>query len=107
VLIVFSRAIFYFVDFDKLKFMVVNLFYSPNPIGVGFQGDLTGYSYFFLLVVLFCIPWNEIFPAESRTHQRFTRLYKTTAPAINVAFIALCTVMLADATYNPFIYFRF
>ncbi|MFM7727110.1 MAG: hypothetical protein ACKO7B_10425, partial [Flavobacteriales bacterium] len=64
-------------------------------------------SYFFLLVVLFCIPWNEIFPAESRTHQRFTRLYKTTAPAINVAFIALCTVMLADATYNPFIYFRF
>ena len=107
VLIVFSRAIFYFVDFDQLKFMVVNLFHSQNAIGVGFKGDLTGYAYFFGLVILFCIPWNEIYPPESPTHQRLSRFYAASAPVINIVFLALCTVMLADATYNPFIYFRF
>jgi alginate O-acetyltransferase complex protein AlgI len=107
ILIVFSRAIFYFVDFEDLKFMLVNLFHSSNAVGVGFMGDLTGYAYFFILVIMFCIPWNELYPPETRMHQLAARFYNFSAPAINVVFILLCTVMLADSTYNPFIYFRF
>jgi alginate O-acetyltransferase complex protein AlgI len=107
VLIVFSRAIFYFVDFAKLKEFIVTLFASSHPINVGFVGDITGFSFFFVLVVLFCIPWQEIYPPESRLHQKCQRLYAASAPVLNLLMLALCTVLLADDTYNPFIYFRF
>ena len=107
VLIVFSRAIFYFVDFAKLKEFIVTLFSSSQPVNVGFTGDLTGFSYFFVLAILFCIPWQEIYPPESRFYQQWQRLYATSAPVLNLFMLALCTVLLADDTYNPFIYFRF
>jgi len=107
VLIVFSRAIFYFVDFAKLKEFMVTLFASSHPINAGFVGDITGFSFFFVLVVLFCIPWQEIYPPESRLHQKCQRLYAASAPVLNLLMLALCTVLLADDTYNPFIYFRF
>lgn len=106
-LIIFSRAIFYFVDFDKLKIMIGNLFNSGNSISDGFVSDLTGYSYFFILLVLFCIPWDEIFSPTNKLRLKWEYIYKISAPIINILLIILCTVLLADDTYNPFIYFRF
>ena len=58
ILIIFSRAIFYFLDFGKLKTFIGNLFYSKNPIGIGFKSDLLEHLYWFILVIILCIPWD-------------------------------------------------
>ena len=35
------------------------------------------------------------------------KLIEYTAPAIQLAVLLICTAYLVDATYNPFLYFRF
>jgi len=107
ILIVFSRSIFYFVDTEKLKVMIMHLFHSPNSIGDGFMADLYGYLFFFIIAILFCIPWDEILPPDSRVSQISTRIYRFSSPLINLLLLAVSTTMLVDNTYNPFIYFRF
>ena len=107
ILIVFSRAIFYFIDFDKLKVFVVNLFYSKNPIGIGFTTDLMEHLFWFVLVILFCIPWDEIYTKESRVSIQAGKIYTISQPIINIAMLFLATLLLVNSTYNPFLYTRF
>ncbi|MFM7106945.1 MAG: MBOAT family O-acyltransferase [Flavobacteriales bacterium] len=107
ILIVFSRAIFYFVDFEKLKLMLTNLFYSTHSVGEGFAGDIYGYLFYFVLVILFCIPWNEIYSHSHPLYIKADKSYRFISPIINITLLSLSTIMLADDTYNPFIYFRF
>jgi len=107
ILIVFSRAIFYYVDFDKLKTFVKTLFSSEYPVSMNLKNDLFGYLYFFLTVIILCIPWNEIFNAEHKVYKRASKFYLYGAPVINVLLLVLGTILLIDDTYNPFIYFRF
>ncbi len=107
ILIVFSRAIFYYVDFDKLKTFVRTLFSSEYPVSMNLKNDLFGYLYFFLTVIILCIPWNEIFNAEHKVYKRASKFYLYGAPVINILLLVLGTILLIDDTYNPFIYFRF
>lgn len=106
-LIIFSRAIFYFVDFGRLKIFCYKLFRgSPEP-GPGFFTDLYEYSFWMVLVVCMCIPWDEIFPENSRFLLRLKPVYRYSAPLLNLIFLLSAAIMLVDSTYNPFIYFRF
>jgi alginate O-acetyltransferase complex protein AlgI len=107
ILIVFSRAIFYFTDFEKLKLFVVNLFSSDNPIGVGFATDLMEHVFWFVLVILFCIPWDEIYTKETKVALGAGRFYENAKPILNVAMLFLATLLLVNSTYNPFLYTRF
>lgn len=107
ILIVFSRAIFYYVDFEKLKTFTKTLFSSEYPVSMNLKNDLLGYIFFFVTVIILCIPWNEIFKEEHRLYKRASRFYFYGAPVINILLILLGTVLLIDDTYNPFIYFRF
>jgi alginate O-acetyltransferase complex protein AlgI len=107
ILIVFSRAIFYFTDLEKLKLFVVNLFQSKNQVGVGFTTDLTEHLFWFVLVILFCIPWDEIYSKESRISVQAGKLYTLSQPIINIAMLFLATLLLVNSTYNPFLYTRF
>ena len=107
ILIVFSRAIFYFVDFNQLKLFVAKLFNSENSVSDGFYTDLLEYVYWFVLVIILCIPWDEIYKKESTVHQKASVIHLYTRPIINVVFLVMATVMLVDSSYNPFIYFRF
>ena len=107
ILIVFSRAIFYYVDFEKLKIFVKTLFTSDYPVSMNLKNDLLGYMFFFILVILLCIPWNEIFNEEHKLNKRASKLYFYGAPVLNILLLLLGTVLLIDDTYNPFIYFRF
>lgn len=107
ILIVFSRAIFYFLDLEKLKVFVANLFYSKNPIGNGFSTDLMEHLFWFVLVVLFCIPWDEIYSKETKVAISAGRVYQISQPIINIAMLFLATLLLVNSTYNPFLYTRF
>ena len=103
----FSRSFFYFDDFEKLGIFLGKLFYSPNSIGAGWGSDLASYAFLYVVVILFCIPWNEIFPKSSRTNEVASRYYRGFSLGINVLFLILATALIVDDTYNPFIYFRF
>ena len=107
ILIVFSRAIFYYVDFGKLKTFTKTLFSSEYPVSMNLKNDLYGYLFFFITVILLCIPWNEIFKEEHKVYKRASKFYFYGAPVINILLLLLGTVLLIDDTYNPFIYFRF
>jgi alginate O-acetyltransferase complex protein AlgI len=107
ILIVFSRAIFYFTDLEKLKLFVVNLFQSKNQVGIGFTTDLTEHLFWFVLVILFCIPWDEIYTKESRISVQAGKLSTVSQPIINIAMLFLATLLLVNSTYNPFLYTRF
>ncbi|MFA9221679.1 MAG: MBOAT family protein, partial [Sediminibacterium sp.] len=107
VLIVFSRAIFYYVDFEKLKTFTKTLFSSEYPVSMNLKNDLLGYLFFFITVIILCIPWNEIFKEEHKVYKRASKLYFYGAPVINILLLVIGTILLIDDTYNPFIYFRF
>lgn len=107
VLIIFSRAIFYFVDFGQLKIFIGKLFYSKNAIGISFKSDLFEHLFWFILVVLFCIPWDEMYSSESEKRIKINRYYQLAKPAINLALLFLATMLLVNSTYNPFLYTRF
>jgi hypothetical protein len=83
------------------------LFYSPNSIGAGWGSDLASYAFLYVVVILFCIPWDEIFPKSSRTNEVASRYYRGFSLVINLLFLLLATALIVDDTYNPFIYFRF
>jgi alginate O-acetyltransferase complex protein AlgI len=107
ILIVFSRAIFYFTDFEKLKLFIANLFSSNNPIGVGFATDIFEHLFWFILVILFCIPWDEIYSNEDKIALNAQRFYTNAKPILNVVMLFLATLLLVNSTYNPFLYTRF
>jgi alginate O-acetyltransferase complex protein AlgI len=106
-LIVFSRAIFYFVDFDKLKQFVLILFTSAKEVGPGFKTDVTTHIFLFIAVIILCIPWNEIFTEKHRLYLISNKLHRYLSFPINLLLLFVSTVMLIDSAYNPFIYFRF
>ena len=103
----FSRSFFYFDDFEKLGIFLGKLFYSPNSISAGWGADLASYAFLYVVVILFCIPWDEIFPKSSRTNEVASRYYREFSLGINLLFLLLATALIVDDTYNPFIYFRF
>jgi alginate O-acetyltransferase complex protein AlgI len=106
-LIILSRAIFYFVDFSKLRDFMVKLFASTEPTKDAFYTDIASHSYWFILVILLCIPFNEIFKPHTTIHQKTIAGYKIAEPVVNIAMLAMATILLLDSSYNPFIYFRF
>ncbi len=103
----FSRSFFYFDDFDKMGIFLGKLFYSPNSIGASWGTDLVSNTFLYAVVILFCIPWDEIFPKSSKTNEVASRYYHRFSLGINLFFLLLATALIIDDTYNPFIYFRF
>jgi len=106
-IIIFSRSFFYFVDFEKLKIFLNNLFSFDKAINHGFTADLTSNVFLFSIVILLCIPWDEIVSQSSKCYQYFSQLYNRLYLVINLFFILSSTSMIIDNSYNPFIYFRF
>ena len=107
IVINFSRAFFYYDDFEKLKPFLATLFVSNNPVGAGMISDLASYSFLYVVVILFCIPWDEIYDKNTRGYQQMGKFYHKAAFFINVIFLLLSTILIIDDTYNPFLYFRF
>lgn len=104
ILIVFSRSIFYYVDFEELKRFWSQLFSGNYTLSQGMSLDLLNHVFLLSLAVILCIPWDEMVPsAESRLRQ----IYRWVSLPMVVLMVAVSTVMLVGDTYNPFIYFRF
>lgn len=107
IVINFSRSFFYFDDFEKLSEFIQKLFYVNIPISSGWLNDLTSYIFLYIVAVIFCIPWDEIYSKNSKTYIQASKLYQNFSLVINIIFILISTALIIDDTYNPFIYFRF
>ncbi len=107
VLIVFSRAIFYFVDFNQLSYFIGNLFYSKHAVNPGFLSDITTHVFWFILVIVLCIPWDEIYTQDHPVRNRVAIRYAYVRPFANAFLLVLSTMLLVNATFNPFLYTRF
>jgi alginate O-acetyltransferase complex protein AlgI len=85
------------------------LFYSNHPIGDGFTSDLLEHVFWFVLVILFCIPWDEIYTETSTSKFKLTvqKFYLNAQPVLNIAMLLLATLLLVNSTFNPFLYARF
>lgn len=105
--IIFSRSFFYFDDFSKLKTFLVTLFVSDKKVSMSMLNDIASYSFLYVVVILFCIPWDEIFVKTSRVNIVASNFYNRFSYIFSLLFLALSTALIIDDTYNPFIYFRF
>lgn len=104
VLIIFSRSIFYYVDFEELKRFWSQLFSGNYTMSQGMSLDLLNHVFLLSLAIILCIPWDEMIPsAESRLRP----IYRWVSLPMVILMVAVSTVMLVGDTYNPFIYFRF
>ena len=109
IVIVIGFGIFYFEDFGKLGRFLKNIF------GFGGNGFIAEYDkmtivnneYLILIALIFCLP---IIPMLKKLCEKSYPI-KTAA---SVAAMCICSlllitssIMLVDATNNPFLYFRF
>ncbi len=106
-LIILSRSIFYFVDFSRLKLFIFKLFNSNAYVKESFYSDLYEHIYWFILVILLCIPWDELFSEKHPVRLSANKVLLFSQPVLNLVLLLISIVFLVDSTYNPFIYFRF
>jgi alginate O-acetyltransferase complex protein AlgI len=104
VLIIFSRSIFYYVDFEELKRFWSRLFSNDYSLSQSMSIDLLNHVFLLVLAVILCIPWDEMYP---RTESYLRPVYRWIALPLVLLMMAASTIMLVGDTYNPFIYFRF
>jgi alginate O-acetyltransferase complex protein AlgI len=108
VLVVFGWSLFYFEDLSRFgEFCAALVNFSPNE-SVSFLFDIKQNAFWFGLVILFCIPWNEF----GFVNQRLTSLSAhpvllSSKIVLHIGVLLICTSFLVGSTYNPFLYFRF
>ena len=108
ILVVFGWSLFYFEDLSKWSHFCSSLFnFSPSQI-IAFSFDLRQNLYWLLLVILFCIPWNE-FPFVTKNWGKITsnQVVFTSKIVLHLIVLLICTSFLVGSSYNPFLYFRF
>jgi alginate O-acetyltransferase complex protein AlgI len=108
VLVVFGWSLFYFEDLSKFgEFCVALVNFSPNE-SVSFLFDLKQNIFWFGLVIMFCIPWNEFgFVNQRLTSLSVHPVILSSKIVLHIGVLLICTSFLVGSTYNPFLYFRF
>lgn len=105
-LVVIGWAIFYFTDFSRIGGFFASLFGSHGFAGGGTFALIAGN----LPLLALCAIASTAAPKNLAVRLE-RRLKEPVRIALNLAFsmgmLALCTVLLAGQSYNPFLYFRF
>lgn len=106
-LVVFGWVLF---EFDDLA-MVGGYFkamFGGNAVGL-----VDSQSLYFLLsyavIFIICIIASTSYPKQlvNRLMGKIPAVIHYASPVVELGFMVLCTAYLVDATYNPFLYFRF
>jgi alginate O-acetyltransferase complex protein AlgI len=107
-LVVFGWSLFYFEDLSKWSLFCSHLFnFSPNQI-LSFSFDIRQNLFWLLMVVLFCVPWNELNFINKRWETiASNQLVFSGKIFLHVIVLLICTSFLVGSSYNPFLYFRF
>ncbi|MDR0944155.1 MAG: MBOAT family protein [Ruminococcus sp.] len=107
----FLIAVFGWVLFDTNTFADTGKFLKAMFTGNGVAADSTaiylllGYLFWFIISALGS---TEIFDNSIKKLQnKSEKIYSFAKPAAVTAMFFICTAFLVNATYNPFLYFRF
>lgn len=108
ILIVFGWSLFYFDDLTTWVKFCSKLVDFSKIQSISFYFDLRQNALWFMLVVLFCIPWNEFeqiqYKYEAILKNKFAFSVKI---LLHIFALVVCTAFLLGSSYNPFLYFRF
>lgn len=108
ILIVFSRSIFFFEDFDYLwNFVTGHLFDFGHFSNMDLTTDIITHAYYLILVILLCIPWNEFSWNTGKFYGWCTRFYYGVSPVLNVGLLFIATEMMLGSSFTPFFYQKF
>lgn len=109
IVIIIGFGIFYFEDLSKLGDFFKNLIglNSNSFIDEFTKLSVANNIYLLLIALLFCFPIAGVISKAAQ--KRDGVLYAISASKIftNVGLLILSSILLADATNNPFLYFRF
>ena len=108
ILIVFGWSLFYFDDLTTWVKFCSKLVDFSKIQSVSFYFDLQQNALWFILVILFCIPWNEF----ENIHAKYEAILKnkftfSVKILLHIFVLVICTAFLLGSSYNPFLYFRF
>lgn len=108
ILVIVGWTIFYFTDITKVFEYLGILFGFSNNEFTNMEINLviTNNIFWILISVIASTPVvpfvRKLVDETNKTHiAQFLNMF------VNVAIIVLCTAMLIDNSYNPFLYFRF
>jgi alginate O-acetyltransferase complex protein AlgI len=102
-------GIFYFENLKSLLNFFKNLFFIN---GNAFIDDITKISFanniiLILIAVVFCFPITKFIEKLRKKSTKMLAVLDMSQVAVNVALLLISSIMLVDATNNPFLYFRF
>jgi alginate O-acetyltransferase complex protein AlgI len=69
--------------------------------------QLSCYFLMFLLCIVFSTDIRERLVKRFTTSEKSAKVYYTVLPIVQCVAMIVCTAYLVDASYNPFLYFRF
>jgi alginate O-acetyltransferase complex protein AlgI len=108
ILVVFGWSLFYFEDLNTWLEFCLKLIDFSEIKTISFSFDLRQNLFWFILVVLFCIPWNEFYKIQNKYEILLNnKVVFSGKILLQIAILLVCTAFLVGSSYNPFLYFRF
>lgn len=109
IVIIIGFGIFYFEDLGQLGIFFKNLIgLNGNKfIDETVKMSATNNIFLIIIAILACFPIKEIFKTKPDCGTFRLCFVNTTKIIYSVALLVICSILLVDATSNPFLYFRF
>lgn len=109
IIIIVGFGIFYFEDLSKLSDFFKNLIgLNSNKLMDEFTRlSIMNNLLLLLAAVICCFPVTKLFKKLSEKSDGALYAMTASKAVINIGLLAVCTILLSDATNNPFLYFRF
>lgn len=107
IIIVYSMALFYFVDFGRMVQATYYMLGIGNRISLGIAEKTIIYKYLWSIpvMVVACTPIPK--KAASKIFKKETVHTDILQSVMFAAVYILCFILILNQTYNPFLYFRF
>ena len=107
ILVVFGWVLF---EFDKLSnvWLYFGAMFGANNV-IFANADTLYYLLSYILVFAICIFFSidKSQKLALSIKNKFPKIWEYLSPVVCIVLLLICTAYLVDATYNPFLYFRF
>lgn len=109
IVIIIGFGIFYFEDIGRLGDFFKNLIglngnsFADAYVSISFSNNI----FLISAAVLFCFPVAKLINTLSAKHPAAAYITSVSKIAVNISLLLVSSILLVDATNNPFLYFRF
>jgi alginate O-acetyltransferase complex protein AlgI len=109
IIVVIGFGIFFFEDMTQLGDFLLNLVgangnvFADDFIEISFMNNL----FLIIIAVIMCLPIKTLIGYIENDSRKSYAVVNSVRVVFNLVFFAVSSIMLVDATNNPFLYFRF